>query len=135
MRKNMDIQAFEESTKLSLEGKITFPEVVKRLAAAGVASYRVDLIRFEKTAYGEGQDSSRHFCDFKEAPSIPSEFRVEEVKSAILDIQQQKIDYLPFIHRIMAAGTTHYEVFIGGRKAVYTGRNGDSHTEFFPGNK
>jgi uncharacterized protein YbcV (DUF1398 family) len=50
-------------------------------------------------------------------------------------IQQRQIGYAEFLRRIMAAGCASYEVFIGGRQAIYFGRDGDHHIEPFPGSK
>lgn len=129
----MDIEVIKECTQLSLEVDIPFPEVVQRLAKGGVTSYRVDLERLEKTSYGKEGESYVHPFKFEEIPTISEDFNAEEVARAIKDIQQQKIKYVPFLRRIMAAGASHYEVFINGKKAIYTGRNGDFHVEHFPG--
>jgi uncharacterized protein YbcV (DUF1398 family) len=128
----MDIEVIKESSRLSLEGNTPFHEIVQRLGQAGVASYKVDLIRLEKISYGKEKDSYKHLFEFEEIPSIAETFNAEEVIKAIRDIQQQKIEYVSFLRRIMAAGAAHYEVFINGRKAIYTGRHGDFHTEHFP---
>ena len=47
-------------------------------------------------------------------------------------IQREEIGYAEFLRRIMAAGCSHYEVFISGRKAMYFGRDGEFYTEDFP---
>lgn len=47
----MDTQVIEEATSCSLQGTITFGEVVKNLLAIGVESYDADLVRMEKTYY------------------------------------------------------------------------------------
>lgn len=129
----MDLEVIKECTQLSIGGDTPFPEIVQRLAKGGVTFYRVDLERFEHTCYGKEKESYQHPLDFEDMPRISEDFNGEEVVSSIRDIQQQKLKYLEFIRRIMVAGVSHYEVFINGKKAIYTGRNGDFHVEHFPG--
>lgn len=127
----MDTQVIEECTRLSLSGAIAFPEVVKRLAAAGVERYRVDVVGRQKMSYGHQGES---FCDILACDIYPvaEHFSAEGVKAAILDSQHQRITYPMFLRRIMEAGCSHYEVFLDGRKAVYVGRDGNQHIELFP---
>ena len=47
----MNTQIMEETTSRSLQGTITFGEVVMKLLAIGVESYHADLVRKEKTYY------------------------------------------------------------------------------------
>ncbi|MGE3623117.1 MAG: hypothetical protein AB7H77_04490 [Bdellovibrionales bacterium] len=68
-------------------------------------------------------------------PSISPSFDGALVKSTITEIQQQKIDYMTFLRRIMQAGCCQYEVYINGRQALYLGRNGGQHIELFPASK
>jgi uncharacterized protein YbcV (DUF1398 family) len=42
------------------------------------------------------------------------------------------IQYREFLQRVMAAGCSHYEVFITGKQAIYFGRDGSYHIEKFP---
>jgi uncharacterized protein YbcV (DUF1398 family) len=63
---------------------------------------------------------------------VPHTFDASAVKAAVGEIQQGKIDYSTFLHRIIAAGCSHYEAFIQGKKVIYFGRLGDHHTEYFP---
>ena len=55
--------------------------------------------------------------------------------AAVKAIQRSEIGYAEFLRRIMAAGCSHYEVFIAGRKAMYFGRDGEFYTEPFPQTK
>lgn len=128
----MDIQAIKECTEKSLAEQITFPEVVMKLAAGGVERYIADLTGQQKLSYGVDGAVHTGALVFN-GPQIVMQFDGEGVKSAITDIQQGRIKYREFLHRIMAAGCSHYEVFITGRKAIYFGRDGSQHIELFPG--
>ena len=128
----MDINVINECTSLSLAGKITFPEVVMKLSANGVERYIADLVGKLKLSYGAQGEFHQTSLIFDDAPMIAQNFDEDAVKSDIKDIQQQKINYLAFLHRIMEAGCCHYEVFIKGSKAIYFGRDGSFHVENFP---
>lgn len=127
----MDINIIKECVKLSLEGSITFPEVVSKLAGAGVERYMVDFGRVMNHYYGVKGESSSMALDFK-VSKIAEDFNVAEIKRAIADSQQGKIKYMVFLERAIKAGCCRYEVFITGRKVIYCGRNGDQHIELFP---
>jgi len=127
----MDINVIKECTDLSLVGSITFPEVVMRLAQTGVERYIADLSGRLKLSYGVHGET--HTCALAfDGPEIAATLDAAAIKSAITDSQQQKIDYQSFLRRVMVAGCCHYEVFITGRKAIYTGRDGSQHIELFP---
>jgi len=130
----MDTNVLTECNTLSLAGKITFPEVVMKLAATGTERYIADLVGLRKLYYGINGETHTGSLSF-EAPSVSQTFDVSKVKSAITDIQQQKINYKTFLNRIIEAGCSHYEVFITGKRAIYFGRDGSQHIELFPSAK
>lgn len=127
----MKIDIIEECTSLSLAEKITFPQVVMKLAAAGVESYIVDLVGKKKFSYGSQGETHTGDLAF-EGVTIPEHLDAAAVKQTIADIQQGRIQYLTFLRRIMESGCAHYEVFITGRRAIYFGRDGMQHIEEFP---
>lgn len=131
----MDMRIADECMAASLAGKITFPEVVMKLANAGVERYNVDLVGFKKSTYSN--DGAAHYGSFSldNAIGVANDFDADGVRSAIHDIQQQQINYVEFLHRIMASGCSHYEVYIHGKKVIYVGRDGSQHIEFFPAAK
>ena len=49
------------------------------------------------------------------------------------DSQRNGQNYRDFTHRAMAAGVQGYYAFLRGRRVTYLGRQGDQHTEWFPG--
>lgn len=128
----MDTQVINECGALSLAGKITFPEVVGKLSAAGVERYIADLVGLQTLYYGTTDERHMACLSFSDASAVARTFDAAGVKNAITDSQQQKINYQTFLRRIMAAGCGHYEVYISGRKAIYFGRDGSQHIELFP---
>ncbi len=109
-----------------------FPKVVERLAGAGVKSYTADLVKLRNTYYdadGEGFDEA---LPLRESAGDRAGFDSAGVAATVKAIQRGEIGYAEFLRRIMAAGCSHYEVFIAGRKAMYFGRDGEFYTEPFP---
>jgi uncharacterized protein YbcV (DUF1398 family) len=112
-----------------------FPQVVARLAGAGVASYTADLVSLRKTYYGAGLEAHDEVMPLGESPAIAPAFDPQDVMASIKAIQRGELGYAEFLRRIMRAGCSRYEVFIGGRKAMYFGRDGEFYTESFPAAK
>lgn len=128
----MDTKVLSECTALAFQNKITFPEVVRRMAATGVERYCADLVTFQKIIYNaEGQHHTEPL-PLKNPPSIAKDFSQPGVQDAIRTIQKGEIDYPEFLRRIMKAGIVYYDVFIQGHKAIYTARDGEFHIEPFP---
>lgn len=124
-------QAMHECAQGSLSGTMTFPEVVCRLAAVGVERYHTDYSRQEATYYLPSGES--HVVALPHPPAETGlEFVAEAVAAAIRQSQANEHTYLDFIRKTMAAGCVGYFVQIAGRRAVYFGRNGESHVELFP---
>ena len=123
-----------EASRASDEERIAFPEVVKSLIQVNVERYHADLVRAEKIYYlpdGETETVPNHALPVPPATA----FSAEGVEAAVRAIQHGTIQYREFCGRIAAAGCVGYHVFITGMRAVYYGRAGDSHTEWFPGAK
>ena len=127
----MDTNVIKECTALSLAEQITFPEVVRKLAGAGVERYIADLVSRQKFSYGSQGETHTGALAF-DGPLVPASFDASAVAITIKDIQQGRIKYREFLRRIMEAGCSHYEVFILGKQAVYFGRDGSQHIERFP---
>ena len=125
------IAVMHECASRSDNGTITFPEVVRKLAAIGVEWYHTDLYRAEHTYYlpsGESHVESMYAL----TEPVAQEFSDAGVDAAVRSIQRGQIEYQAFVRRIMAAGCNGYFVLITGRKAVYFGRKGEEHVELFP---
>jgi uncharacterized protein YbcV (DUF1398 family) len=136
MEQNIDstaINAMEECSRHSVEESITFPEMVRKLMDAGVEFYFADLCQHRKAYYMP--DGAAHTVQDQglESHPVAAEFSADEVRDAVRRIQRGEIKYREFLRQIMAAGTATYAVYITGKRAIYTGRRGDSYTEWFPG--
>jgi uncharacterized protein YbcV (DUF1398 family) len=127
-------KVMQECTEGSDQERLSFPEVVMKLAHAGVERYHADLTRAEKIYYLPTGESHR-----VEAANVhaipPSNFTADEVAAAVKAIQQKEIAYREFCERIAKAGCVGYMVSLAGRRAVYYGRSGDSYVEPFPAAK
>jgi uncharacterized protein YbcV (DUF1398 family) len=125
------VTVMHECCSLSLQGKISFSEVVSKLQAIGVERYHVDFSRQESTYYllsGESHVESTG----KHPEPVAEVFSPAAVEAAIKQIQRGEIVYTEFLRKIMAAGCAGYFVQITGRRAQYFGRNGDIYIEPFP---
>jgi uncharacterized protein YbcV (DUF1398 family) len=125
------IELLQECTDASDQERVTFPEVVTKLARAGVERYHADLLRAEKVYYLPTGESHRVQAARIEAIP-PAAFVADGVAAAVREIQQQRIKYREFCERIARAGCVGYIVSLAGRRAVYYGRTGDSYVEPFP---
>ena len=113
--------------------RVTFPEVVKALMEVKIERYHADLVAGRKTYYladGEFEEVEVH----KVGGAAPA-FSAEGVEKAVLAIQRGDIAYRAFCRQIADAGCVGYFVSLAGRRAVYYGRTGDEHVEWFPGAK
>jgi uncharacterized protein YbcV (DUF1398 family) len=130
----MNTDTIAECMKLSF-ASTPFPQVVQKLAGAGVRAYRADLGKLRSTYYGADGESYDEPLSLSGGAPIASAFDKDTVASAVRAIQQGQIGYADFLRQIMAAGCASYGVFIAGRKVMYFGRDGDFHTEHFPAQK
>jgi uncharacterized protein YbcV (DUF1398 family) len=112
-----------------------FPTVVQKLAGAGVTGYTADLIKLRKTYYGAECETADEPMPLSDAPAVAARFDETAVSDTVKAIQRGEIGYAEFLRRIMQAGCANYRVFIGGRKAMYFGRDGAFYTEPFPAAK
>jgi len=124
----------EECTSASDESRMSFPEVVGRLMSAGVERYHADLVRSEKTYFlPDGESRVIPNDGIGRAPA--SEFSASSVEAAVRAVQKGEINYKTFCERVLDAGCVGYHVHISGKRVIYYGRGGDSHTEYFPGTR
>lgn len=116
----------------SHSGDMTFPEVVARLAEIGVERYHADYSRREKTYYLADGESLVAAIPW-DSQAIAREFSADQVEAAVRQSQRGEHSYADFVRKTMAAGCVGYFVQITGRRAQYFGRQGEIHTEWFPG--
>jgi len=129
----VDTGIIREVARATLAGTISFPEVVGNLLSAGVEYYQVDYVMLQKAFYGADGDVAVTPITYEGLPGVAADFAVDKLRSAILDSQQRGQKYRQFTERAMAAGVQGYIAFLRGKRVTYWGRQGDQHTEWFPG--
>lgn len=110
-----------------------FPQVIEKLIAVGVEYYHVDYAAMIFTFYSSSGSTVTVPLMFEGMPSISENFDASSLKAAILDSQQHGQKFRVFCDRAMDAGVKGYFAFLRGQRVTYFGRQGDQHTEWFPG--
>ena len=128
----MNTTIITEVARKTLNGTMSFPEVVGQLMTAGVEYYLVDYIGMKKTFYSTEGDMVVTPINYEGLPPVAPEFSLEAVRADILDSQRNGQKYRDFTRRAMAAGVQGYFTFLRGKRVTYFGRQGDAHTEWFP---
>ncbi|UPT73870.1 MAG: DUF1398 domain-containing protein [Elusimicrobiota bacterium] len=118
-----------------MTGALPFPEIVSNLLADGVEFYHVDYISKSFTFYDERGGVAHAALLFEDLPQIARDFDAAELKAAILDSQKNGQTFRVFSQRAAKAGVQGYFAFLRGQRVAYFGRQGDQHTEWFPGAK
>jgi uncharacterized protein YbcV (DUF1398 family) len=126
------IKTAQECATLSAAGMINFGEVIGLLTSAGIERYHADYSRMETTYYTPAGGSCVVPMQHESAP-IAEPFSAARVEAAVRQSQRGEIKYKQFTHQALAAGCVGYFVQISGRCVQYFGRNGEIHTEWFPG--
>lgn len=129
----MDSKIVTETARASLDGTISFPDVVQRLLATGVEYYHVDYAGMRKTFYSADGDTVVTPISYEGLPPGARDFDVTKLRANILDSQRRGQKYRDFTRRAMEAGVQGYFAFLHGQRVTYFGRAGDEHTEWFPG--
>jgi uncharacterized protein YbcV (DUF1398 family) len=130
----MSKQQIHEAAIATQQGKMTFPQVVQQLIAAGVESYLVDYTSAQKTHYFADGSTFAIPMILDPGPIAP-EFNPEALIAAIRGAQADTVRYPEFVQRATAAGVVGYWAFLTGKRVVYFGRNGGQHIEEFPKSK
>jgi uncharacterized protein YbcV (DUF1398 family) len=125
------LEVMHECARLSNHGKISFPEVVRKLTRAGVERYHTDLTCQEHVYYMPNGETHVEPIDLPAWP-IAQEFNDAWISLALKAIQSGDILYMEFLRRLMAAGCVGYFVLLTGRKTEYFGRMGEIHIDPFP---
>lgn len=124
-------QVLQRCAQGALAGELSFPEVVGALAEIGVERYHADYARCEITYYFPNGDSLV-IATPHPTHATAAEFSASAVEAAVGQSQRNEHTYRDFIRKTMAAGCVGYFVQIAGRRVIYFGRNGETHTEHFP---
>lgn len=119
----------------TLKGDMPFPEIVGNLIGEGVEYYHVDYVSRSFSFYSASGGVVVAPLVFEGLPEVASEFNVAELRTAILDSQQNGQKFRQFCVRAMKSGVQSYFAFLRGQRVLYVGRQGDQHVEWFPGAK
>ena len=120
--------------KGSEDGTMAFPQSVKLLTEAGFDSYAVDFRRAVRTYYRPDGESVELEID-KPHESVAARFDAATIKDALREAQElvPGYTYKGFCAKVVAAGCAGYMVSFIGKRVLYFGRTGETHTEYFPG--
>ena len=118
----------------SESGQLTFPQAVRMLMEAGFDGYAIDFRRRSGTYYLPSGESVEWPMDHSDKP-VAAEFDTTAVKEAIREAQMMVpgFTYRGFCSIVADAGCAGYVVSSLGKRVLYYGRTGESHTEYFPG--
>ena len=120
----------------SESGEMTFPESVRMLAEAGFDGYAVDFRRSTRAYYRPDGEAFELKTEPTPAP-VAERFDAAVVRQAIGEAQKlvPGYTYQGFCAKVAGAGCAGYVVSLVGKRVLYYGRTGETHTEFFPGTR
>ena len=115
------------------DGSLSFPEITRKLIAAGFEGYTVDYRRSSQTYYLPDGDSVAMDMH-PSAGNVAAAFDAIEVERQVRWAQANHADYnyVAFCEKIKAAGCAGYIVSFPGRRVVYFSRTAETHVEHFP---
>ena len=122
-----------QAARASLTGSLPFPEIVRNLIQAGVEYYHVDYALGSFSFYSATGAVVTAPLLIEGLPPISEHFDATLLRAAILDSQQHGQPFRAFCERAVKAGVQGYFAFLRGKRVTYFGRQGEQHTEWFPG--
>ncbi|KAK0652500.1 hypothetical protein B0T16DRAFT_387752 [Cercophora newfieldiana] len=113
-----------------------FPSTVAALVELGVTRYRADYTANTVTAYLDATgETDVAPLTVKHEGTAGKQWSLSGLRAAIQAAQAGVGNYHDFSTAAVEAGVAEYTCFIAGKKVVYFGVLGESHTEWFPGAK
>ncbi|MBW9113323.1 DUF1398 domain-containing protein [Rhizobium cauense] len=127
------ISIAETCLQASHDGRLSFPEIVGKLIAAGFEGYMVDYRRNSQTYYLPDGDSIAIGLQ-SSTGKVAASFDATEVERLVRWAQASPADYsyVAFCEKVKGAGCAGYLVSFPGRRVVYFGRTAETHVEHFP---
>jgi uncharacterized protein YbcV (DUF1398 family) len=118
----------------SESGTMTFPQTLRILMDAGFDGYGVDFRRSTRTYYMPNGET----IELETVPTptpVAESFDGSVVREAIREAQVlvPGYTYKGFCAKVAGGGCAGYVVSLLGRRVLYYGRTGETHTEYFPG--
>ena len=129
---------WQDIARITLEGSeagtLSFPAGLKMLMDAGFDGYAVDFRRSTRTYYMLDGQSIELATEPTPTP-VCERFDVGTIRAQIREAQENRPGYTypGFCARIAQAGCAGYLVSLLGKRVLYYGRTGETHTEYFPG--
>ena len=84
----MDSKLILEAARGTLDGTLSFPEVVGKLLAAGVEYYHVDYVGLRKRFYSAEGEMMATSINYEGLPPVAPEFDAAALRANILDSQR-----------------------------------------------
>jgi len=115
-------------------GAMTFPQIVGTLIGAGFDGYAVDLRRATASYYRPDGEAVELEAT-RTTELVAERFDAAVVREAIGEAQAlvPGYSYQGFCAKVARAGCAGYLVSFVGKRVLYYGRTGETHTEYFPG--
>ncbi len=129
----MNADLVHRMARATLAGDLPFPEIVGNLVAQGVEYYRVDYVALQMGFYSSAGSLVIAPLPLEGLPAVATDFDAPALQAAILDSQRNGQKFRQFSLRAVQAGVQGYYAFLRGQRVVYLGRQGELHTEWFPG--
>ncbi len=113
---------------------LTFSQSVRLLTGAGFDGYAVDFRRSTRTYYMPDGEAVELPTEPTPTP-VAERFDAAVVREAIREAQAlvPGYSYKGFCAKVVGAGCAGYIVSFAGKRVLYYGRTGETHTEYFPG--
>jgi uncharacterized protein YbcV (DUF1398 family) len=117
----------------SENGSMTFPQSVKLLTESGFDGYAVDFRHSIRSYYLPNGETTA--LEMERTPAVAERFDAAAIKAALREAQAlvPGYTYKGFCAKVVAAGCAGYVVSLLGKRVLYYGRTGETHTEYFPG--
>ena len=122
-----------EAVEGAAAGSLDFGQIVGLLMKSGFDGYLVDFRSGIQTFYLP--DGLPHGVGIHRTKTpVAVVFDAESVREAIREAQTKAAGYTyhGFCEKVARAGCAGYLVTFSGKRVLYFGRDGQTHTEFFP---
>ncbi len=118
----------------SKSGTLTFPQIVGTLIEAGFDGYAIDFRHATATYYQTNGESLELEAPLTTVP-VAARFDAAAIIEGIREAQTLApgYTYKGFCAKVARAGCAGYLVSFPGKRVLYYGRTGETHTEYFPG--
>lgn len=114
---------------------LPFPKSVAAFSALGTTRYRVDFTAHTITTYASSGEVDTSPFPAGHSFTLGKPWNEEGVLNALKQARAGEVTYAQFADAVVASGATDYTAYLDGKKVIYSGANGESWSEWFPGAK